>query len=137
MIIIYTLIIAVFFSSVWGYLVFGALSPYVDAGHLNMNNLIIVSVVTNFSIGGWFAFFHLILDKLFFRRFYERPSVWHAYRRGLLFGMICIGFAWFRVLDLWFWHLKVLYFLLILLLELLANFMTKEEVGDEKSLESE
>lgn len=137
MIIVYTFIIAAFFSSILGYLVFGALSPYVESGHLNMSNLIIVSVVSNFVVGGWFAFLHLIIDKLFFRRFYEKPNLWHAYRRGLLLGILLIGFSWFRILDLWYWHLTVLYFLLVFLLELLANFISNNDLNTDKNSEAE
>jgi hypothetical protein len=51
-----------------------------------------------------FSFFHLLIDKLFFRKFYEEPSIFDAVRRGLLIVIIFIGAIYLRLIDGLVWY---------------------------------
>ena len=51
-----------------------------------------------------FSFFHLLIDKLFFRKFYEEPSVFDAIRRGFLIVIIFIGAIYLRLINGLVWY---------------------------------
>jgi MFS family permease len=124
MVIIYTLFTALFFFGLLYYLINYSLVPYNNENVLDIKNMIIVSVLFAICIALLFSFFHLIIDKLFFRKYYEKPKLLLALRRGLLLGFMLAGFTWLRVFDFWQWHLILLVFLLIVLFE--ALFITFE-----------
>ncbi len=119
MIILYILLTAVFFSGLFFYLINYSLLPYDDDFNLDIQNLLIVSLLFIVCIALIFVFFHLILDKLFFRRFYEKPKIFLAIRRGTLVGFVLAGIAWLRIFEFWQWHIILLIVLLGVLFELL------------------
>lgn len=51
-----------------------------------------------------FSFFHLLIDKLFFRKFYEEPSIFDAVRRGFLIVIIFIGAIYLRLINGLVWY---------------------------------
>ena len=119
---LYTVLIAAFFNGLLFYLVNFALIPYRDNGDLDTKNVIVVSIVACLAIMSNFAVVHLIIDKLFFRRFYEKPKTFLAYRRGILLGILFSGFAWLQILDLKQWHIRLLFVFLVILIEILLDF---------------
>jgi len=128
MIVVYVILTAVFFSGLFYYLVNYSLVPYDENFNLDIQNLIIVSSMLIICIALIFAFFHLIIDKLFFRRFYEPPKVFIAIRRGTILGMVLVGLAWLKIFEFWEWHIIVLIPLLGILFE--AFFMSFRRCKD-------
>jgi hypothetical protein len=59
-----------------------------------------------FSLGAisLFSFFHLLVDKLFFRKFYEEPSLFDAIRRGILIVIIFIGAIYLKLINGLVWY---------------------------------
>lgn len=133
-----TLILAVFFSGVLFYLINYALIPYNSEQVLDVRNLTIVSVIAVLVLALVFAFIHLAIDKLFFCRFYERPKMALAYRRGFLFGVLLVGIAWLRIFGFWFWYIIALWVVFIGLIETLFTAWrirmkkTSEEVHEDE-----
>jgi len=124
MLFFYTLIIAVFFSGIFYYLINFALVPYNSEDVLDIHNLVIVSIVFVLSATSIFSLFHLIFDKLFFRKFYEKPRILLAMRRGLLLGILLAGYAWVRVFGFWTLEVVLLFTSLIFLTEALLLSLT-------------
>ena len=123
MVYIYLLIISIFSSSVWFYLVNYVLLPKDIEGQLEMNNLIAVTIISIIAIASIFSFFHVIVDKLFFRKFYEKPRVLLAYQRGFAFSTFLISLGWLKILDFWMLHVVLLVIaLFVLLIVLLETF---------------
>jgi len=119
MIIFYIFLTALFFGGLFYYLINYSLLPYSQDYNLDIQNLTIVSFIFIIFIALIFTTFHLIIDKLFFRRFYEKPKVFLAIRRGVLLGFVFAGLAWLRIFDFWQWHIVTLIVLLGILFELL------------------
>ncbi len=137
--IIYSLVLAAFFWGILFYLTNYALVPYKEEGMLDVRNLAIVSVVLILAIGSVITFLHLLIDKVFFRKFYQKPRLILAVRRGFLLGLLLAGLAWIRIFG--FWEVKVvaLYILLMILIELLMMAISggkdkKSKVKNQKSL---
>lgn len=55
---------------------------------------IVALIVTTFV-----AFLHLLIEKLFFKKFFEQPAIVPAVRRGLWFGLILVGIVLLRLID--------------------------------------
>ncbi|MBN1915696.1 hypothetical protein JW796_01715 [Candidatus Dojkabacteria bacterium] len=55
---------------------------------LNIKNVIAIGVVLLVVIVSGFSALHLFIDKLFFRKFYENPSVFSSIRRGTILGLL-------------------------------------------------
>ena len=51
-----------------------------------------------------FSFFHLLIDKLFFRKFYEEPSIFDAIRRGFLIVIIFVGAIYLKLINGLVWY---------------------------------
>jgi hypothetical protein len=51
-----------------------------------------------------FSFFHLLIDKLFFRKFYEEPSIFDAVRRGFLLVIIFVGAIYLKLINGLVWY---------------------------------
>lgn len=47
---------------------------------------------------------HLLIDKLFFRKFFEQPALFPAIRRGLWFGLTLVGIIFLRLIDGLYWY---------------------------------
>lgn len=47
----------------------------------------------------FFSCIHLAIDKLFFKEFYENPSVYLAVRRTIFFGLTCFGIIYFIIIN--------------------------------------
>jgi len=70
-------------------------------------------------------FLHITIDKLFFRKFYEQPSVQLALRRGVL---VCFGLVSVFIYRLFAaeWYLVVLTIVLLIIVELMISRMAPE-----------
>jgi len=128
----YPIIIASFFSGILFFLTQNVLLPTDEFGNLIIKDCIIFSVLIFIILMNVFAFFYMIFDKLFFKKFFERPSLIDAYRRGAVFGLFLLGLMWIRIFDLWFVHIIILLIITAILIEFLLNFVFKREEKEEK-----
>lgn len=71
------------------------------------------------SILSFFAAIHLALDKLFFKRFYEQPSLFPAVRRGVLLALFICGLFIFAAYNLFLIRILVLYVIAFIFVEVL------------------
>lgn len=119
MLILYSLIVSAFFGGLLYYLIDVALLPYTNDNVVDVKNLIIVGIVFICAFSSFFSFFHMLVDKLFFRKFYQKPRLVLALRRGIILALIVVGFAWMRIFDFWQVHIILLAVSLGLLFEAL------------------
>lgn len=42
---------------------------------------------------------HMLVDKLFYKKFYEEPKVWPALRRGVILFLVIFGILFFRLIG--------------------------------------
>lgn len=131
MVYFYSILTSIFFGGLFYYLINYVLMPYDTDNNLNISSFAIVTVVFLALVASLFTFFHLILDKLFFRKFYEGPKIFMAVRRGILLGIMLSGLAWVRVFGYWEWHITLVIVALVILFELLfLSISIGQEGGD-------
>jgi len=69
----------------------------------------------------------MLIDKLFYKKFYEEPLLWPALRRGLLLYFAFAGLVSFRLLGGLNWSNAFLILFLVVVLEILAvNYTDKK-----------
>lgn len=78
---------------------------------LTVASLVVVNLIT---------FIHLLIDKLFFCKFFEIPKFIPALRRGLWVGMALAGFVLLRLLDGFYWYNAASIVLLFVCIEILV-----------------
>lgn len=74
-----------------------------------------------------FSFFHLLIDKLFFKKFYEQPSIFDAVRRGFLLILIFIGAVFLKLINGFVWYNVASIGLLSICLEIVYLNITKRK----------
>ena len=57
-------------------------------GLLDLKNVAALGIVGLITVTSGFSTLHTFVDKLFFRKFYERASIFNAVRRGVLLGIL-------------------------------------------------
>ena len=67
---------------------------------------------------------HMLIDKLFYKKFYEEPRVWPALRRGIILFLVIFGIIFFRLIGGLMWQNAILIILLGVILELLLMKFT-------------
>lgn len=78
---------------------------------LTIVSLIFVNLVT---------FIHLLIDKLFFCKFFENPKMVPAIRRSFWVGLSLIGFVLLRLINGFYWYNAVSIVLLFVCIEILT-----------------
>ena len=73
------------------------------------------------------SFLHLFIDKLFFRKFYEQPSLLLAIRRGIFVGLFAVGSIYFRLINGWEWYNLASLGLLFIAFEVLVVVFAPEK----------
>ena len=68
--------------------------------YINATNLALVIIFASASIISFVASIHSIIDKLFFKKFYENPNYFVAIRRGLIFDLMFVSVIVLRLLGL-------------------------------------
>lgn len=81
-------------------------------------------------IWSFFVFLHLLIDKLFFKLFYEEPSYAIAYRRGFYPVVLCFTFVAFKLYNIDF-KLLLIVVLILLIFEYLLTPTKSAEVNKE------
>ncbi len=130
--VIYTLASSVISGILLFYLMNYALTPYLSDKMLSIKNLIIVSVFFVLTVGLFFSVFHQIIDKLFFRKFYEKPKIVLSLRRGILLGILLVSIAWIKIFGFFEWHIILLIVVLIVLFEALFVSIGRSRSSNQK-----
>lgn len=68
---------------------------------------------------------HLIVDKLFYKKFYEQPNIIKATRRGLLWGLLATGLSYLALFNLLEISLVLLFGLITAGLEYLLSSLKR------------
>lgn len=76
-----------------------------------------------------FSTIHLLIDKLFFRKFYEEPDLFIATRRGTYIALTLVGAVFLRLINGLLWYNIASIVLLFLCLEILLLSISKERKG--------
>lgn len=86
--------------------------------YLNIKNILIIAATGLSSLICLFFTLHLIVDKLFIKKFYEQPSIFTAARRAVLFALAIAGSIVSRVYG-GEWYYALVWAGLMLVIELL------------------
>jgi hypothetical protein len=80
--------------------------------------------IISLAVGTFVTFLHLLIDKLFFRRFFENPHLFPAIRRGAWCSLIIVGIIFLRLVDGFYWYnISSIVFLFICLEILISNLL--------------
>ena len=95
---------------------------------LDFQNFLSWLVVWSLGVIFLFSFFHLLIDKLFFRKFYEEPSLYNALRRGVFLNAILIGIIFLKLINGFFWYNILSIIVLFICLEIfILNIFKKKK----------
>lgn len=70
--------------------------------YLRRDAVVLLLIGIFFTCFGVISSLHIVIEKLFFRKFFEQPQVFLGIRRGLLFAtliLLLIVFAWYGYLN--------------------------------------
>lgn len=101
------------------YLVSEALTPYDSNGMLVLQNLLVVSLVVVIDLGLVIAMVHILIDKLFFRKFYQSIRIGLGIRRGMIISTTVASIFVMKILG----YGEIQYLIMILLLGILVEAM--------------
>lgn len=101
------------------YLVSDALTPYDSNGMLVLQNLIVVSLVVIIDLGLVISIVHILIDKLFFRKFYQSIRIGLGIRRGIIISTTIVSIFVMKILG----YGEIQYLIMIILLGVLVEAM--------------
>jgi hypothetical protein len=84
-----------------------------------------------------FTTMHLLIDKLFFRKFYEEPDLFMATRRGTYIALTLVGAVFLKLINGLFWYNLASIILLFICLEILLTSISRERRRKKPSLDSQ
>jgi hypothetical protein len=94
---------------------YGLVLPIIDTKIIGIISLLgfifIVSLISGL---------HMLVDKLFYKKFYEEPRTWPALRRGVLIFLMSFGLVFFRLIGGLNFANAFLVIFLCLILEIVA-----------------
>lgn len=102
--------------------------------YLNLKNLTVLILFVSLSVGSAVLFIHTLIDKLFFKKYYEEANLKVALRRALLLIIFLIFIVVLRIIAGLTWFTFVPTVILLLLIEYF--FVTRslpEKVNEEKT----
>ncbi|MEI6886839.1 MAG: hypothetical protein WCK31_01220 [bacterium] len=114
------------------YLIAIVLTPYDSQNILQINNLIIVDIVTIIATGSLIGLIHSFIDKLFVLKFYQKPRIFLGLRRGILISttlVVMLNMKLFGFID---WYYFGLVALLGVLIEILLSSIKKKNIEEKK-----
>ncbi|MFQ5492962.1 MAG: hypothetical protein ACE5DX_02260 [Candidatus Dojkabacteria bacterium] len=71
---------------------------------IDIKNLLLLLALLGGAVVSGFAVLHLIIDKLFVKKFYEKPNVSVAFRRGVLVYLVIVSLILLRLIAGLFWY---------------------------------
>ena len=101
------------------YLVSDALVPYDSNGMLVLQNLLVVSLVIVIDLGLVIAMVHILIDKLFFRKFYQNIRIGLGIRRGMIISTTVVSIFVMKILG----YGEIQYLIMIVILGILVEAM--------------
>jgi hypothetical protein len=104
--------------------------------YLNTSSIVIFLITLSLGLFMFFFGVHTILDKLFFKKFFEKPNYKVALRRSLLFTGTLFGIMVLRYYRLE-WNSVVLIFPFILIIELTVIYFTSSSKSQEIDIQEE
>lgn len=102
---------------------------------LNLKNLIAIGIVLLVVIVSGFSAIHLFFDKLFFKKFYENPSIFNPVRRGTILSLLIEGLIVLRLSGSFEIYIVAGCIVLAILIEVLFLVIFKKQKDTEKSEE--
>ncbi len=112
------------------YLVSDALTPYDSNGMLVLQNLLIVSFVIIIDLGLTISIFHILIDKLFFRKFYQNIRIGLGIRRGMIVSTTIVSIFVMKILGYGEIQYLVMIILLGILVEAMVMLLRKKPITD-------
>lgn len=92
---------------------------------LDVRNVLLLGTTVTLAVLSGFMFVHTVIDKLFFRKFYEQPSLLLAFRRGVLVCLALVSIFIYRLFAAE-WYLTVLTIGLLIIIEVMIGRMAPE-----------
>ena len=114
----------------FGFLVQELMSKGLVWDYINLRNFSLVVGSIAAAYVSLFTFLHLIIDKLFFRKFYQQASLGMAIRRGVLSALAILGALVSQMYGLEL-YVAGLWLLLMLIIELVVWKFFQPEVDPE------
>jgi hypothetical protein len=102
---------------------------------LSRDSLILLMAGIFLGIGGLVMTIHFLVDKLFFKKFYEKPEIFSAVRRGLLAGLYPVAIIYLSLDNLLVFEIVLIITLIFFGVEFILA--TTFGNGQEDSLKSE
>ena len=66
---------------------------------LDMKVFVVLVILAGAFTVCFFGGAHMLIDKLFYKKFYEEPRVWRAIRRGILVYLVLLSLLMYRFID--------------------------------------
>ncbi|HLD03142.1 MAG TPA: hypothetical protein VJC17_00015 [Candidatus Dojkabacteria bacterium] len=88
---------------------------------LHTRNVLIWAVLFGLALVLGFASVHSFIDKLFFRKFFEEPSLVKAFRRGIFIFLAFLGVVFLRLIGGLYWYNAAAIIALFIALELVIR----------------
>jgi choline-glycine betaine transporter len=104
--------------------------------YLDRDSLLLLLISVFFIVGGTITTIHLIIDKLFYKKFYEDPNYFPAIRRGIILGAVPVALLILSLNNLLILEIAVIVVLIAIGLEVIA-LTTFSPRAKKKSDESE
>jgi hypothetical protein len=95
--------------------------------YLVMESVVQLGVGIGMLFVGVIAAIHMLLDKLFFRKFYQEPRLFRAFRRSLLWGALPIGLFYLALYNLLQLSLVGIFFLILICIEFVLSTLSPRE----------
>lgn len=112
------------------YLISDALVPYDNNGMLVLQNLIVVSMVLIIDLGLVISIFHILIDKLFFRKFYQNIRIGLGIRRGMIVSSTIVAIFVMKILGYGEIQYLIMIILLGILVETMITLLRKKPITD-------
>lgn len=94
---------------------------------LDWKNITVFFLVYASSFISFFASIHISIDKFFFKKFYQPPNYFAAYRRGILISVIFIGLFFLRLINILDWYNALAIIALVILIEVFTMGIIREK----------
>lgn len=113
------------------------LSPYKPDMSLNEGNVALLLSIFGVALTMALAFIISLIDKIFFKKFYEQPNLKLAIKYSVIFSAIVIINLYLKMLDDWSFVVLSISSLLFILVLLTDYFESKKNSMEENDNEKE
>lgn len=103
---------------------------------IDLRNLLTWFFLFGFAIVSIFSSLHMLFDKLFFKRWFEKPTITNAIRRGLLFYLLILAILLLRLLAGLYWYNVIGVIALVIVIELVIQNIQSHKNTSSSSISS-